>query len=272
MIEPVYILIRTSGRPLFFARMMETIKKQTYKNIVTIVHSDDPRDEYVTGDIIINGTAFGLEYGNGAYNLYNNRLLNAIPSDKPGWYHFIDDDDEYASNDVIEKLVKLSKKDHINVAKVKRWNETIWPKNWGIQKSYQTECFFIHTNYKSNAKWWGNKGGDHHYSKQLTKILPINWIEDLLICNAQEGKGHGKRLDKNCKTPDYYDKIDKNLKVVVLGLIRNMSGPRCEWIRQGELKRVKYSIALKLESMGKAKITNWCVYREKAPAKNIYNL
>ena len=121
---PVYILIRTSNRPLFFARMMETIKNQTYNNIVIIVHSDDPRDEYITGDVIVRGTAYGPEYGNGTYNLYNNRLLKAIPP-VPGWFHFIDDDDEYASPDVIEKLVKNSKKDHVNIGRVQRWNKTV---------------------------------------------------------------------------------------------------------------------------------------------------
>ena len=115
----------------------------------------------------------------------------------------MNDDDEYASPYVIENLVKLSKRDHVNVGRVERWNKTVWPKNWRNQKSFQTECYFLHTDHKLKAKWWGNKGGDHNYSKQLTKVLPINWIEKLLICKAQEGKGHGRRLDKNGKRPDY---------------------------------------------------------------------
>lgn len=53
MLDSVYILIRTANRPMFFQHMMESIKKQTYKNIVTIVHSDNPNDLYVEGDIII---------------------------------------------------------------------------------------------------------------------------------------------------------------------------------------------------------------------------
>jgi hypothetical protein len=267
---PVYILIRTSNRPEFFACMMESIKKQTYNNIVTIVHSDDPRDEYVTGDIIIRGAAYGPEYGNGTYNLYNNRLLRKIPSDKPGYYHFIDDDDRYASPDAIEKFVTSCKPDHINIAKVKRWKNTVFPKKWKNQKSYQTECFMLHTDHRLKAKWWGNKGGDHYYSKQLTKILPINWIEDLIICEAQEGKGHGKKLDKGKKrTPR--PELPPDAKVTVLGLRKHLRGKRSQWIRMGQYKVMNYRLASQLEKEGKVKITNYMhdFKPEKPPVRNL---
>lgn len=266
---PVYILTRTSNRPRFFARMMETIKEQTYKNIVTIIHSDDPRDEYITGDIILRGTAFTTQYGDGPYNLYNNRLLKAIPADKPGWFHFIDDDDEYAAPDVIEKFVNASKPDHVNVARVERWNGTIWPKHWQGQKSFQTECFLLHTEHRLKAKWWGNKGGDHHYSKQLTRILPINWIDKLLICKAQEGKGHGRKLDQGGKPIDLTDAVAPDKKIVCIGLIPNRAQKKEERIGQGEIKRLRYSVALKLEREGKVIITNWTNYIEKAPPRNM---
>ena len=271
MIDPVYILIRTSNRPSFFGHMMETIKNQTYKNIVCIVHSDDPRDEYVTGDIILRGTAYGPQYGNGAYNLYNNRLLKAIPPG-PGWFHFIDDDDEYAAPDVIEKLVKSSLSNHINIGRVERWDGTIWPRNWGDQKSYQTECFFIHTDHKLKSKWWGHKGGDHHYSKKLTQVLPINWIDKLLICKAQEGKGHGRKLDRGGQAIDLSKSFGPDEKVPCLGLVPNRAQNREERIAQNEIKRMKYSIALKLEKEGKVKITNWTNYVEAPPPRNILNV
>lgn len=270
MIDPVYILIRTSNRPVFFARMMETIKNQTYKNIVTIVHSDDPRDKYVTGDIIINGTALSPEYGNGTYNLYNNRLLRKIPND-PGWFHFIDDDDEYAAPDVIERLVKNSKRDHVNVGRVMRWNGTMWPRNWGTQKSYQTECFFIHTDHKAKGRWWGHRGGDHHYSKQLTKVLPINWIEDLLICKAQEGKGHGRKLDAGGKNVDFMSEMNKDKKVCILGLTKYRKGHIKDWIKPGQLKWMKYGKAVELEKNGILKITHYTSRMEAVPPRQIYN-
>jgi len=191
---PFYILIRTSKRPKFFAVMMESIKQQTYPNIITIVHTDDPADTYVTGDIIIKGERIPkLKKGHAPYNLYNNRLLQTIP-EGDGWYHFIDDDDKYAAPDVIEKTVVRCKKQEINIVRVKRWSGSIWPKTWG-QRSYQTECFILHTKHKGLATWWDKTGGDHNYSGQITKKLQINWIDGIIICEAQEGKGHGDRFD-----------------------------------------------------------------------------
>jgi hypothetical protein len=268
MIEPVYILIRTSGRPRFFARMMETIKKQTYKNIVTIVHSDDPRDGYVTGDIIIRGSAYGPEYGNGPYNLYNNRLLEKIP-DGPGWYHFMDDDDEYYDETVITRMVEKSKRDHMNVARVIRMHGRVFPENWGqTDKGFQTECFFLHTDHKNKARWWGNLNGDGNYSKKILRFLPAHFIEDLIICRAIEGKGCGAKLDAG-KARTKYSGIDPREKVGVLGLIRHIGVRREDSIRQGEMRLMKYGDAERLEKLGKVKITYPFTGREKVPPRNI---
>ncbi len=197
MKPPVYVLIRTSGRPKFFKILMKTINRQTYQNIITIVHTDNNNDKYVTGDIIVEGRPQS-HLGRGFYNLYNNALLKAIP-DPPGWYIFIDDDDMYRTPDAIERFVKTSKKDYINVARADRGGGRIWPKNWKGQKIFQTECFMLHTKHRRIAKWPSKRGGDHTYTKQITKKLPINWIEGLIITKAQAGKGRGLRLDKGQK-------------------------------------------------------------------------
>lgn len=251
---PVYILIRTSNRPKFFANLMRTIREQTYQNIITIVHTDDPADEYVAGDIIIRGARLSHTLGTAPYNLYNNRLLQAIP-DGAGWYHFIDDDDMYNSPDVIERLVSGSKRGCVNVGRVKRWNETVWPRRWGNQHSFQTECFFLHTDHKAIGEWWANKGGDHNYSKQLTKVLPTNWIDNLFICRAQEGKGHGRRYDYGEKPANfntgYMPSFHDMVKVEYLRTIRS---PLFLKGRLGEIKELRKERALRLEKKGKVRI------------------
>jgi hypothetical protein len=248
--------------------MMETVLNQTYKKIVTIVHSDDPRDEYVRGDIIIRGTAYGPEYGNGTYNLYYNKLLKKIP-DGPGWYHFLDDDDEYASPDAIERFVDASKRDHVNVARVIRWDGVIFPREWGVQKSYQTECMLLHTDHKFKAKWPGNKNGDHFYSKQLTQVMPVNWIDKLTVCRAQEGKGHGNRLDKG-KTKTNASPYKPDDLVPILALVPINKGDRKRYIPQNSFKWVKYSDACRYEAAGQARITNYQDYIEAPPPRNIF--
>lgn len=274
---PVFILIRTSARPIFFSRCMQSVKKQTYPNIITIVHRDDPGDEYIEGDIIIRSKREPY-VGNGHFNLYCNKLLETIPEGIEGWYHFIDDDDEYYDENVIENLVKNAKRDCINVARVQRWHDTVFPRDWGTQKSYQTECFFLHTDHKDKARWWSKKGGDHNYSRQLTAIMPVNWIDNLIIAKAQKGKGHGSRYDADFdgevvktvrlkKTPesivDQRSTVStcgnryKNEKLVVVYYIRRVVGKTVIKGKAGEKKFMPLHYAEKLLNQGKVKIIDY---------------
>lgn len=193
--EPLYILTRTSGRPEFFRRCRESVKALTWPGgVVHIVHIDDPRSEsYVECDILVKGTAHGSNMGTAPYNLYNNRLLKALPG--PGWVAFVDDDDEYVESDVFEQILgEKPRTDHIYICKAMRWHGTIWPRKWGEQKSFQTECFVAHSAIAIKGKWWGDKGGDHNYTRQLTRSFPLIW-RDVLCAKAQEGKGHGRLID-----------------------------------------------------------------------------
>ena len=259
---PVFILIRTSARPEFFKNMMKSIKEQTYKNIVTIVHTDEHNDDYVEGDIIIRSERNPAE-GPGFYNLYCNKLLKAIP-DVEGWYHFIDDDDMYAAPDVIERLVNASNRGCINIGRVQRWNETVWPKRWGNQESYQTECFFLHTDHKNLATWHNKKGGDHNYSKKITRILKKNWIEDLLIAMAQKGKGRGKRNDLHDPLPSKIKKVDAVIvsrvgarqmgPMVQVKYIKRVSGGSKKRGAAGEKKLIPLRYAKRLFRIGRIEI------------------
>lgn len=193
MTTPVYILIRTSGRPRFFKAMMASIKAQTYRKIITIVHTDNPGDTYVWGDIIVRGTP--KPGCRAPYNLYMNTLIKAVCKQDPGWVYMLDDDDALAAPDVIARFVAASKIDHINVARADRGHGKIWPKKWRIQTSFQTECFMLWSKYSGMGKWWGKTGGDHYYTKQITRALPINWIDGLIVARAQAGKSRGARRD-----------------------------------------------------------------------------
>lgn len=180
----------------------------------------------------------------------------------------------YAAPDVIEKLVELSKRDYMNVAHVKRWGNKIMPPEWGdARKGFQTECFFLHTDHKNKARWWGNKNGDGNYSLKLLKTMPVNWIENLLVCKAQEGKGFGNRTDLNGYTPDDKNIFKPSDKVVILGLRPYRNGLRREWINQGEKKWIEYEKALDLEKKGFAKITNYDNDSiVKAMPRRVYNI
>lgn len=248
MALPVYILIRTSKRPNFFTACMNSVQEQDYPNIITIVHTDNPEDTYVYGDIIIRGEPFSRDLGRAPYNLYCNRLLDSIP-DGPGWFMFLDDDDALHSPDVISRLVAASKRDQINVARVIRWNNEVFPKDWGSSRSFQTECFMIHTDHKSLGRWWANRGGDHYYTRQITDKLTINWIPDLIIAHAMEGKGHGHCYDLG-EAPR---RIKPNDLVPVIYKQRVRIPTECRGM-PGNVRSIPYRHALELQLRGKVEI------------------
>jgi hypothetical protein len=255
---PFYVLIRTSNRPKFFAEMMASIKAQTHPNIITITHTDDPSDTYVTGDIIVSSKRIPKsKQQTGPYNLYNNKLLQAIP-DGPGYYHFIDDDDKYYDSTVIEKAVAKCQENKINIVRSMRWSGTVWPKKWGAQQSYQTECFILHTKHRNLAKWWDRTGGDHNYSRQITKVLPINWIDGIIIARAQEGKGHGRRYDlgqqREMRIDPRTGTAEQNKTLIdVLFRVCVRFPQECKG-REGEVKKIPAWRAKMLEELGRVTI------------------
>jgi hypothetical protein len=191
-LETVYILTRTSGRPEFFKRCRASVKALTGFNFVHIVHSDDPRNEkYIECDILIRGEAHGKYMGSAPYNLYCNRMLDLLPGN--GWVHFMDDDDYYASTDVFENLLKDADKEKMIIGKVTRANGAIYPRT-GNSTEFQTEIFCLYSDKAKKAKWWGNKSGDHYYTRQLTRTMQLQRT-DVMIAIAQEGRGLGMKLD-----------------------------------------------------------------------------
>ena len=219
MEETLYILTRTSGRPEFFKRCLESVKALTWPGpVVHIVHTDDPRDTYAEGDIVIQGECFTPAFGRGFYNKYMNRLLDAIPKHPSGWVHMIDDDDEYLGPDVLNWLHGQDRK-VMHVFKTRRkgmkkgGHPVIFPKHWKAQKSYQTECFATWSDIAKKYKWWSQKGGDHQYTRKITrKGTPVKW-HDILATQAQLVKGHGRRLDATGDLAYKRGMLDPNTEV-----------------------------------------------------------
>jgi len=175
---------------------MDSVRSQTYRNLFTIVHSDNMEDTYLEGDIIIRGEKYPSEAGTFPANLYCNRLMDAIP-DSNSWYFFLDDDDKIHSPDSIERAIDLSLQDHINVTKA-IWKDTadpriirIFPDDYhGKITTFSTGCFILHSKYKDKARWWADCCGDLNYTSKLN--LPINWI-DVIMQEQQISKGYGKK-------------------------------------------------------------------------------
>jgi hypothetical protein len=213
--------------------------------VVHIVHTDDPRDTYVEGDVIVRGETYGPSFGPGFYNLYCNRLLKAIPGgkDKEGWVHFLDDDDRYLSPDSMAWLAG-GNRDALHACKTRRVgvckHATIFPAQWKKQTTFQTECFAVWSSIARKATWWGQKGGDHQYTKQITHRHPVIW-HDVIATEAQAGKGNGAAERRGTMEPDA--KVRFKMFATVKGR------------KQTALIEVPYSEAAMMERHGLGRVT-----------------
>jgi len=251
MSEILYILTRTSGRPEFFKKCRKSVKALDWPGpVVHIVHTDDPRDTYIEADIIVKGETFGPSFGDGFYNLYNNRLLKAIPSE-PGWVHFMDDDDEYIEASSLGWLYACNR-DALHVCKTRRLgvskNHEIFPALWKKQKSFQTECFAVWSTIAKKYQWWGSKGGDHNYTAKITRKNPIIW-HDTIATQSQSGKGHGERADASGK-PVIKADVFKPLDTVHFKMFTTIKGRK-----QAQLLELTYMEAEVMEKHGVGRVT-----------------
>jgi hypothetical protein len=248
-VKNLYILTRTSGRAEFFKACRKSIKALTGFNITHIVHSDDPRNEaYIECDILIRGEAHGSYMGTAPYNLYCNRLLDQVKLMPPGWVHIIDDDDAYCNPEVFTKILEGAdfKKHHI--CKSQRGPNKVYPKAWKQQHTYQTECIIMPSNLAVKGRWWADKSGDHYYTRQITKLAPMEW-HDVIICAAQVGKGHGALVDLDGKPLDQSKFYPLEQDVYVKMHVDNKRK------RGASLYNVAYAEALILEKHGFGRVT-----------------
>jgi hypothetical protein len=167
---------------------------------------------------------------------------------------FLDDDDILYDENVIERFVKASKPDCINVAKVMRWNFELFPKRWRDPKfGCQTECMLIHTKHKNLAKWWDKRGGDYDYSRKIQALIPTNWIDNLITARPQEGKGNG--LSKDLGGSGIAERPGNIcFQDVTIQYLKDIKTPTCLRGRVGEIKTMQRMRAERLEAKGKVKI------------------
>jgi len=204
----INILTRTSNRPNFFKRNVESIKSQTYKNIRHIVSCDDESDlNYINQydnitvvkidkeKLIAEDNSPNPRTGKySPHNLYFNEMLKIVDS---GWVIILDDDDVFSSEKSVEKIVNnLDGEDSM----------VIWQMNFigGINLPpldliYQqpvlgkigSPCFTFNINQLGDIKWDGWKCGDfrfitHIYNKVGKKII----IPEVLVDINNIGSGN----------------------------------------------------------------------------------
>lgn len=210
----INILTRTSNRPNGFKVCANSIKNQSYDNILHLVSYDNSKDlEYINEfnvkkvkidreNIISNDTSVNPNNPNfwfSPHNLYCNELLENV---EDGWIMFLDDDDMLISDTVIEEIYKnIIDEDTILIWQMRYPNGSVLPNS--IDFKYKkirlggigSPCFLFHSKWKKLSVWDAYKCGDYRFLEKLySKIPNKKWIEKPFIQLNNSG-GHGKKID-----------------------------------------------------------------------------
>jgi len=213
----VNILTRTSGRPKYFEKCIESIRNQSYSNINHLISvDDDASEEYVkkyTNNYIrvekYTGKILKVPSGRrpAPYNLYLNDLRDQV---KEGWIMFLDDDDAFLEDNAIEEIInQLNNEDDLALWKVK-FPERIIPGNLLFNKRmialnhFSMIGFMYNKKYDDEAKFDYYSGGDFFFISQLAPKIPNSvWIDKIYtgIQRNDSMGGFGRKDDLGKENP-----------------------------------------------------------------------
>jgi len=190
----INILIRTSGRPVMFAKCIASIARQDLVaqhfvpfltpriQIRVIVSTDDAASfNYATAykrmyksklniDVIKVTKRERTEEETAPWNLYLNDLMAKV---KEGWIFILDDDDELAHEDAITDLCSHAR-DHEQLILCRM----VWPTGRLIpedeyfgkvpeRKHIGMPCFMFHSKHKKDYQFDGMRAGDYRMALKL---------------------------------------------------------------------------------------------------------
>jgi glycosyltransferase involved in cell wall biosynthesis len=239
----INILVRTSGRPRYFNKCMESIYNQKYKNWNIIVGIDDIKSTEYTqthkcievmydySKVLIpkppNNVDFGIPF---KYNLYLNDLQNKV---NDGYVIYLDDDDSlYDSNSLLKLANSIKSNDDFVMWRVKFPNRLVPSENnFGkspVLKDVSGIGYSFHI--KNKEMWEPYKRGDYRVAKKIydkisNKIF-LNEIITKLQREVEDGMGTKDDLPIKIKKlsiiiptyknvqflPECFDSILKSIK------------------------------------------------------------
>jgi hypothetical protein len=126
------------------------------------------------------------------YDLYCNTLKLMVTD---GWFFFLDDDDQLASNTVLEELADQLKQPGAIICQMLR-NGLAKPRDNYIKSKIIAEgkiglpCLVLHSKYKEIGALDGEKAGDYRYIKAVTEQVPTKFI--CLPMVDAGARGHGQ--------------------------------------------------------------------------------
>jgi hypothetical protein len=198
--QKINILIRTSNRENLFNRCIESVRKQTHKDINILVSADDENTaEYVRKsgiEPLLVEKKIRTEKEVAPYNTYLNKLIDQV---KGGWIFILDDDDYLADETVLEKLSSHLVDDNVIYLFRMKWtNGRIIPsaENFDRQQIMRADigmpCFIFHAKHKHKLQFQSDQLADYHFIVKMAGIIKRQkWI-DLILTQIGNTGGHGK--------------------------------------------------------------------------------
>lgn len=186
----INILIRTSNRPALFARCIESVRRQTYKNVHIMVG----HDRASALDYIPNELQTVFVYADNTfvyfYDLYCNELKAKVAD---GWFLFLDDDDQLLPGALSQFAAHLTEPGAIICQFIR--NGIPKPRDNYIRHKIIQEgkiglpCLVLHHSYKHIGQLDGHKGGDYRYIKEVTSKVPTKFIALPLVTTDRRSLG-----------------------------------------------------------------------------------
>lgn len=201
----VFVLTRTSRRPRAFARLRRDLLAQEYPGeIIHVVHSDDPADAYIEGDIVVRSERLRRRRPTDfPWDQYHLTLLQAVVDDtREGFVTFMDDDDTYTSPQSIARMMTNARPGVMPIWRVERERGRISPTTWKGDLNSRDgricwEASTLHTTripLAHQAGIDGRDGADGRFWAALAPHHQLVWQNEVLT-RPQAGKGHGRRND-----------------------------------------------------------------------------
>lgn len=188
----ISILIRTSYRPSLFNRCLESIKRQSHKNIRIVVSYDDERAlSYIPEDIQKIQVQKDLSKPF-FYDEYVNTLKNIVDS---GYFFVLDDDEVLASDSCISDICKHLKGQVGLICQFSR-NGRLKPSNELIKQKRVVRtkigmpCLFLHHSVKNIAQLDGtHKAPDFKWIKDVSSKIRLKFVPIVVAFSDRRSYG-----------------------------------------------------------------------------------
>lgn len=198
----INILIRTSDRPKYFNRLLKTIHGQTCKNYRLIISVDSPATESYVKASGYNPVPVKKLHKSKQFtfpwNLYLNTLMSKV---KEGWIIFIDDDDIFAHQYVLEMIAgSLPVKNNMLVWKMRfpdgrtLPDSDFWRKTPFTRTQISMQCFAFHSKWKDKLQFDGQRAGDYRFINRLLEYINPEWLDIVAVQLSNFGNA-GKPVD-----------------------------------------------------------------------------